>query len=372
MTKKEHEQQSSMPQIFLDALEVGAALLDARSGHILYANESFCHSLQYEVGEISKNRTLLELVHPQDHHLYLLHKEQLLKGLADRCRFKARYLRKDGAIVPMRTTQTAIRNPSGDLNWIACVLDDVTEPEIADHTLRLRSDLATVSIWNWTPESSSRRAPARYDVLFGPARVVHHPLIERLTEDVHPDDAKAVQLMLRRSQSGASGTQDYRKLGANGEVRWIREMVTPIKDASGEVTNVVGMSIDISASMNGSQGIFAFVQHLETHWDKPLVIARVAREHKLSVRSLQRYFGALGIKPLDFLKRIKLAHAHDMLSNPATRTTVTKVSRRCGFGNLGHFAKDYRNEFGELPSETLLRSRARSAIIGETKPAEST
>jgi PAS domain S-box-containing protein len=377
MVAIQHEQISSMQQMFLDALGVGVALLDAQSDQILYANESFCLMLQYEVDELSKSTTLLELVHLQDRHIHVHHKQQLLNGLVDRCRFEARYLKKDGTIVPMRITQTAIRNPPGKLRWITNVLDHVEQPEIADDTSRLTSDPTTVSIWNWTPQNNSGGVAARYDVLLGPPRVMDDPSIEQLTDGVHPDDAKAVQLMLRRSLNGASGKQDYRKLGANGAIRWVREIITPIKDASGGVANVVGISIDVTASMNrmtsgDSQGILAFVQHLETHWDKPLVLAKVAKDHKLSVRSLQKYFGSLGITPLDFLKRIKLAHAYDMLSNPAGRTTVTKVSRRCGFGNLGHFAKDYRTEFGELPSETLLRSRTRSVITGATGPADAT
>lgn len=362
-----HEQFSPMPGILLDALGVGAALVDADSGKILLANELFCRSLQYDVEEISTNNTpFIQLVHPEDRNDQLLQRDNLLRGLVDRCRFESRYLRKDGATIRMRTTQTAIRNSLGRL--ITCVLDEMTEPANGDAAFHSSNDLASISIWNWIPEGNAGRKAARYDVLLGPMRAVGRPSIDSLTKRVHPDDAKAVQSMLRRSLSGVASSQDYRVRGADGKIFWVREMVTPIKDASGEVTNVVGMAIDITASMNriiagDSSGIFSFIHYLESHWDKPLVLSKVAREHKLSVRGLQKYFGARGITPHDFLKRIKLAHAYDMLSNPESRTTVTKVSRRCGFGNLGHFAKDYRNEFGELPSETLLRSRTRAVNV---------
>jgi transcriptional regulator GlxA family with amidase domain len=39
---------------------------------------------------------------------------------------------------------------------------------------------------------------------------------------------------------------------------------------------------------------------------------------------------------------------------------VTTVSSACGFGNLGHFAKDYFKIFGERPSDTLARSYRRA------------
>jgi AraC-like DNA-binding protein len=35
------------------------------------------------------------------------------------------------------------------------------------------------------------------------------------------------------------------------------------------------------------------------------------------------------------------------------KLTVAEVARSYGFGHLGHFARDYRNLFGEYPSDTL-------------------
>jgi transcriptional regulator GlxA family with amidase domain len=57
-----------------------------------------------------------------------------------------------------------------------------------------------------------------------------------------------------------------------------------------------------------------------------------------------------------FVKRVRLRHARRMLLAPEPDTTVAKVALICGFGNLGNFAKDYRNLFGELPSHTLRMS----------------
>jgi PAS domain S-box-containing protein len=363
-----HEQIGSMPRMFLDGLGLGAALFDAHSGRILYANNSLCRVLQYEADELLKTNTFfIELIHPQDRDLQFFHRRELLNGVVDRCRFEARYLKKDGTPVRLRATQTAIRNPdTGTFDWMTSVLDEVSETTtVAEEKPLIAAGLDAVTIWNWTLEDRSTGASARYDVLLGQPRTVHQPSIEILLEGVHPDDAKTAQLLLRRSLSGVSGTQDYRQLDGKGEVRWVREMVVPVKNASGAVTNVIGTSVDITGSKNRgitreSESIQAFIQHLQTHWEKPLTISAVARQHKVSVRRLQKYFSSLGITPLDFLKRIRLVHAYDMLVDPKQRTTVTKVCTSCGFGNLGHFARDYRNEFGELPSETLLRSRARS------------
>lgn len=56
-----------------------------------------------------------------------------------------------------------------------------------------------------------------------------------------------------------------------------------------------------------------------------------------------------------FVKEVRLRHARQMLLSPDADTTIAKVAFLCGFGNLGNFAKDYRDAFGELPSQTLKR-----------------
>src|SRR5262249_14100860 len=97
----------------------------------------------------------------------------------------------------------------------------------------------------------------------------------------------------------------------------------------------------------------------------PLVIAEIARQHGVSLRGVQKHFALRGTSIAEFLKRIRLVHAYDMLAQPGPRTTVTKVCAKCGFGNLGHFARDYRSAFGELPSHTLLRARLRDRILSQ-------
>jgi transcriptional regulator GlxA family with amidase domain len=48
-----------------------------------------------------------------------------------------------------------------------------------------------------------------------------------------------------------------------------------------------------------------------------------------------------------------------MLQAPAEVTSVIDVAFQCGFLNAGHFARDYRLAFGELPSETLRNIKRR-------------
>ncbi len=65
----------------------------------------------------------------------------------------------------------------------------------------------------------------------------------------------------------------------------------------------------------------------------------------------------LGTGPATVLREVRLARAHRALVE-AGATTVADVAHACGFGHLGRFAHDYRDRYGELPSDTARRNRA--------------
>lgn len=360
------------PRELLDGLGLAAAILDARSGQILHVNDLFCQALQRKLDEVLKVRSLHRLIHSDDRVHHLVCTDELAKGIVERSRFEARFIKADGGLVRLRAAQSGVRDRAGQLVWVTLVLDDLTEPERYSREEPGSFAAGSVAIWSWCPEPGNQRTPTGFEILFGKIEGMQPASLENFKQRIHPDDLKSVEQLLRRSERGLSGMQDYRRLVDNARVRWVREMVTPVKGADGLVTNVIGMSIDITDDRIQKSGrkfeeILSFIRHLQTHWDEPLVLSAVARRYNLGMRSMQKYFAALGTTPLEFIKRIRLVHAYDMLSEPGVTTTVTKVCAKCGFGNLGHFARDYRTEFGELPSETLLRARASQRATKEAK-----
>ena len=98
--------------------------------------------------------------------------------------------------------------------------------------------------------------------------------------------------------------------------------------------------------------------HIEANWDKPITIEDLAAVTGTSTRSLFRTFKeSLGCSPLDFVRRLRLDHAKQMLEKTDTIATVTDVAFACGFGDLGRFAKEFQRAFGERPSAILARKR---------------
>jgi len=100
-------------------------------------------------------------------------------------------------------------------------------------------------------------------------------------------------------------------------------------------------------------------EYIEANWMQPITIEKLTALTGISSRGIFKAFQrSRGYSPMSFAKQIRLQHANRLLSESANQTTVTAAAFACGFANLGHFARDYRQMFGEKPSETLQRARA--------------
>jgi AraC-like DNA-binding protein len=101
-------------------------------------------------------------------------------------------------------------------------------------------------------------------------------------------------------------------------------------------------------------------EYIDANWNRPITVEALAAAAGASTRSVFKAFReSRECSPMAFVKSIRLGHAHRMLQQPNPTTTVVSVAYACGFLNPGHFARDYRLAFGELPSITLASSRRR-------------
>jgi AraC-like DNA-binding protein len=121
-----------------------------------------------------------------------------------------------------------------------------------------------------------------------------------------------------------------------------------------------GLPHDARAQLEGScppvtpRCVRMVEEYLVAHADQPLTPETLSLLAGVSVRSLylgfQRY---RGVSPMRLLHEVRLRRAHEDLLQASPGTRVTDVALRWGLGHLGRFSQDYREAFGESPSETL-------------------
>lgn len=99
------------------------------------------------------------------------------------------------------------------------------------------------------------------------------------------------------------------------------------------------------------------LQYIEVNADSELSPELLARVACVSVRTLHTAFhDQLGESPMAYVRRIRLGRVRaELLRSDPSTVRVTDVAMRWGFLHLSRFARQYRDQFNELPSVTLHR-----------------
>jgi AraC family transcriptional regulator, ethanolamine operon transcriptional activator len=83
------------------------------------------------------------------------------------------------------------------------------------------------------------------------------------------------------------------------------------------------------------------------------IIEKVETSERTLLYAFKKRFG-IGAKA--YLKILKLNTVYHVLRQGITESSIAKIARESGFWHLGQFSKDYKNFYGELPTETLFKN----------------
>jgi AraC family ethanolamine operon transcriptional activator len=127
-----------------------------------------------------------------------------------------------------------------------------------------------------------------------------------------------------------------------------------------EIRNLLAVSCEVEPThgrhvVPRRQIIRMSMDFVDQHDGEYLSVEQLAAATGVSERTLrdvfQHYFG---LAPVRYLNRRTLHQVRKALkAADPYEATVTKIATQFGVWELGRFARDYRNLFGELPSQTL-------------------
>lgn len=97
--------------------------------------------------------------------------------------------------------------------------------------------------------------------------------------------------------------------------------------------------------------------YMQSNIDQALTLTDLCQALGTSSRALCYGFQEIfGMSPMSYLKILRLQGAYRALkSADSGKSTVAEIASQFGFWSLGYFAHDYKQMFGELPSETIKR-----------------
>lgn len=118
-------------------------------------------------------------------------------------------------------------------------------------------------------------------------------------------------------------------------------------------TDAMELDLDVllDRTQSGASSLMRDIaQWLRDHCVEPVSISAIAAKFSMSERNfLRRFRRELGMKPSEFLSRIRLARAADLLIN--TDLPVDKVARRTGFRRGDQLTRLFRSYLSMAPSE---------------------
>jgi len=107
------------------------------------------------------------------------------------------------------------------------------------------------------------------------------------------------------------------------------------------------------------------IDFMEARLGAPIAIADVAEASGIAGRTLFKHFRDFhGISPMQYLRNSRFGKVREALLRADPEQSVTEIAMNWGFTHMGRFSLEYRQRFGESPSESLRRVRA-SKRIGE-------
>lgn len=99
----------------------------------------------------------------------------------------------------------------------------------------------------------------------------------------------------------------------------------------------------------------AFVRN---HAREQLNLFEIANSLNIGVRTLHRaILRETGQSAGEYLRSVRLSLAREHLLNASRTDGVLSIALKCGFQNAGHFARLYKQKYGELPRTTLARAQ---------------
>jgi AraC-like DNA-binding protein len=98
------------------------------------------------------------------------------------------------------------------------------------------------------------------------------------------------------------------------------------------------------------------IEYMHANLEAPLTIERIAATAGVAGQTLFKHFrDTCGISPMRYVRNLRFERARQELLKAGAGSQISEIALRWGFAHLGRFAVEYRQRFGESPSETLGR-----------------
>lgn len=230
---------------------MGIAIGDV-DGQFQEANPVLCAMLGYTEDEL-RTRLFRDLIHPDDYDPERRRVNQVLASGMPSDLFEMRLVHRSGAVVWAQIGLSVIRGATPASTHLLALVEDITARRAAEGAMRQREaelrtalEAADAGTFAFDMATGAIHFSARCRELYGfaPDEVI---TADKVTTCTHPEDRRLVADRFDATvRTGADYDAEYRVAVPGRTPRWMHAKGRAIRDASGAVTQVVGVKLDVT------------------------------------------------------------------------------------------------------------------------------
>ncbi|MBD0334437.1 MAG: EAL domain-containing protein [Cyanobacteria bacterium Co-bin13] len=232
---------------------VGICMADL-SGLMIKANPGLCQLLNYTQAELAQ-KNFVEVTHPEDVDLDLIHHRQLLTGKISSFSIEKRYLHRTGHPLWVNLTVCLVRDSEGNPLFSIGVSQDISDRKAAELALRQSQEryaLATcesrVGVWDWDLTTNQIYISPNLKALLGYRDEDIANQMEHWGKLIYAEDQARVSAALQAHLEGrtAEVALSHRMIHRDGSIRWILARGVAFRDSTGRPVRMAGTDTDIT------------------------------------------------------------------------------------------------------------------------------
>ena len=221
-------------------------------GRFATVNDTLCAITGYGREELLQ-RTFQDITHPDDLEADVALASRLASGELQQYTMEKRYIRRDGSIVFVNMSGSALRDTSGAPLGFVAIIEDISERKAAEEALR-RSEQRFRSVFQFAGtgiaitdlDGTFLQCNPAYEAIIGfteaELRVV------TFSELVHTDDRAANMRALAALRAGNVPHVEIenRYVRKDGTPVWVHKFVALLYDAAGRPANLMALVTDVT------------------------------------------------------------------------------------------------------------------------------
>ena len=268
MTSSEHELRNSIEQAKLLAAAVahlaeGVLItndhLEWPGPHIVFVNEAMCRITGYSADELVGQTPRILQGKGTDGEARRHLRAELTAGRS--CRVEVVNYRKDGTGYDAELFIMPVFNAEGQRTNFVSIHRDISQRKQAEAALRSHQDLLQ-AIYDAEPECVKLLDADGTVTMMNQAGL--QMIDAKSLDDVQgksvygliaPEDREAFKSLTQRVFQGDSGTLEFDVVGRKGHRRTLETHAVPLRDPSGEITSLLGITRDVSERRQGERAL---------------------------------------------------------------------------------------------------------------------